>query len=296
MTEQKPRKDAVAGVGPNLAAAIAAAATRIGLHEAEVDHRIDLQHFRSADGRSIGVDSVKVWVWPKEKGLVQASQDARTWIETLLSEMGFGGSVETRVSDGEVVGRIRTDQAARLVGRAGATLDAVRTLLEATLGSAHPGFRFRLDVVDERERRDRDEPRSGRGRSDRREGDRRRQDDPERRGRSMGGRGRSDRREGDRRRQDDPERHGHSMGGEETLDRTRKQKEIEHLAHKLARKVLESGDAELIRKELNSFERRIVHVAVATYEGLGTESVGEGSYKQVRILRKPTATPEGTDA
>ncbi len=296
MTDLKPRLDAVSGIGPNLLAAITDAAARLGLHEAEVDHAIDRQHFRSADGRSIGVDSVKVWVWPKEQGLVQASQDARTWLDTLLAEMGFKGSVETRVSDGEVVGRIRTDQAAHLVGRAGATLDAVRTLLEATLAPAHPGFRFRLDVVDERRDRPerRDEGDEGRGRYDRHDRDHRRRDEGHARPEGADHRGRHDHRGGERHRRD--EGHARPEGGEETGERTRKQKEIEHLAHKLARKVLETGEPELIRRELNSYERRIVHVAVATYDGLGTESIGEGSYKQVRILRKPAGEPEETSA
>ncbi len=48
--------------------------------------------------------------------------------------------------------------------------------------------------------------------------------------------------------------------------------------------MLKSGEAELIRKEMNSYARRIVHMVVAEYEGLETESVGEGQHKQVRIL------------
>jgi len=52
----------------------------------------------------------------------------------------------------------------------------------------------------------------------------------------------------------------------------------------VARRVKKTGEAELIRKELNSYARRIVHMVVADYEGVVTESVGDGSHKQVRIL------------
>ena len=44
-----------------------------------------------------------------------------------------------------------------------------------------------------------------------------------------------------------------------------------------------SGEPEVIRKELNSYARRVVHMVVADYDDLKTESVGEGPHKQVRI-------------
>ncbi len=37
---------------------------------------------------------------------------------------------------------------------------------------------------------------------------------------------------------------------------------------------------------MNSFARRVVHMVVAEYEGLATESVGEGQHKQIRIMPK----------
>ncbi len=67
---------------------------------------------------------------------------------------------------------------------------------------------------------------------------------------------------------------------------------MERLAHRLAKKVLSSGESELIRKEMNSYARRIVHMVVAEYEGLETESVGEGQHKQVRIVSTGGAPTE----
>jgi len=39
-----------------------------------------------------------------------------------------------------------------------------------------------------------------------------------------------------------------------------------------------------IRRELNSFERRQVHMAVAEIEGVATESVGDGNVKKIVIV------------
>ncbi len=59
--------------------------------------------------------------------------------------------------------------------------------------------------------------------------------------------------------------------------------------------MLKSGKPELIRKEMNSYARRIVHLVVAEYDGLATESVGEGQHKQVRILPAGGGAVEGGD-
>ena len=53
---------------------------------------------------------------------------------------------------------------------------------------------------------------------------------------------------------------------------------------RLARKVLETGESVEIRRELNSFERRQVHMAVAEIEGVATESVGDGNVKKIVIV------------
>ncbi len=43
---------------------------------------------------------------------------------------------------------------------------------------------------------------------------------------------------------------------------------------------------------MNSYARRIVHMVVAEYPSLATESVGEGQHKQVRILPAGGETSE----
>ena len=39
-----------------------------------------------------------------------------------------------------------------------------------------------------------------------------------------------------------------------------------------------------MRRELNSYERRVVHMVIAEIAGVESESVGDGPVKQVRIM------------
>ena len=55
------------------------------------------------------------------------------------------------------------------------------------------------------------------------------------------------------------------------------------MARKIVDRVLETGEAETVRKELNSFDRRIVHLVATETEGVGSRSIGDGSYKQIEI-------------
>ena len=51
-----------------------------------------------------------------------------------------------------------------------------------------------------------------------------------------------------------------------------------------AEQAIEKGEAIVIRQELNSYERRIVHVAIQDMEGVSSESIGDGSVKQIRLV------------
>lgn len=41
----------------------------------------------------------------------------------------------------------------------------------------------------------------------------------------------------------------------------------------------------MIRRELNSFDRRLVHLEIQEMEGVASRSVGEGSERRVEIFR-----------
>ena len=64
-----------------------------------------------------------------------------------------------------------------------------------------------------------------------------------------------------------------------------KDAELRQMARFLAEKVQNSGVSQEMGP-LNSYERRIVHMAVAELEGVASESVGDAAVKMVTISRK----------
>jgi predicted RNA-binding protein Jag len=298
-TNAAPVEGAVTGEGEDLRSALQAAGAKLEVDGSMLEYKLDLSHFKNPQsGINMGVDTVKIWAWPKDPAVIEVSESARAWMTELIERMDFGGKVAVRV-DGKIVKlRVDTPKGGHFVGKRGVTLDAVRTLLDASMGEAHPDYEFQVDVADQR--RDRDDDRRGRDRDDDRRGrgrdrddDRRgrgRDRDDDRRGRGRDrderrGRGRDrDERRGRGRDRDREEPRGRDRDGDDEESRKTRNRDVERLAHRLAKRVLESGKPELIRKEMNSYARRIVHMVVAEYEGLATESVGEGGHKQVRIL------------
>ncbi len=64
-----------------------------------------------------------------------------------------------------------------------------------------------------------------------------------------------------------------------------REQEIAQMAREIAQKVLDSGGEESL-PPMNSFERRLVHLALAEIEGLETESVGEEPYRKIVVKKK----------
>lgn len=296
MTNQVP-ENAVQGEGSNLREAVEAGAALLGLTLQDVHYKLDLSHFKNPEGRNIGVDTAKVFVWARDPAELEACNAARAWMTRLLELMGFDGKVEGFVQGKDVTLRIQSTQAAHLVGRAGVTIDAIRTLLMAQVGHRFPEWRFIIDVEDPRaESRERDSDRErprDRDRGHDRDQDRR----PERehgRDHDHSDRPRREPREArsDDRRDRRPSR-GDSRPSDDSADGRTDEKQLAKMARKVAQRVMETGEPELIRKELNSYARRIVHMAISEFTGLKTESVGEGAYKQVRIL--PVSAPDLED-
>jgi spoIIIJ-associated protein len=58
---------------------------------------------------------------------------------------------------------------------------------------------------------------------------------------------------------------------------------------KLAAERVRTTRAPFVFGEMNSNERRIIHLTLAECEDLATESIGEGSARKLRVALKPTA-------
>ncbi len=56
------------------------------------------------------------------------------------------------------------------------------------------------------------------------------------------------------------------------------------MAQKIIARVKETGKAERVRKELNGYDRRIIHLEAREHEGVDTRSIGDGSYKQIEFF------------
>ena len=67
--------------------------------------------------------------------------------------------------------------------------------------------------------------------------------------------------------------------------RKNREQELSHLAHRYAKEVRKSGKS-IDLKELNPFERRIVHMTINKYSDLESKSNGEGFLKVITILQK----------
>lgn len=69
--------------------------------------------------------------------------------------------------------------------------------------------------------------------------------------------------------------------------RATREAELRAMAKLAADRVRASGSP-FVFGEMNSNERRIIHLTLAESEDLYTESVGEGSARKVRVARKPS--------
>ncbi len=129
----------------------------------------------------------------------------------------------------------------------------------------HGGQRFELSV-DGGDRAPREERFEDRGpRRDDRRDDRRRRDDRPR---------------DDRPRDDRPR--GGAAGGDRRSDRDIDKLRI--LARRLAEEARDTGEPVRFRKEMNSYERRMVHMELQDFPGVRTESEGDGQMKTIVIL------------
>ncbi len=276
-------EDHVVAEGRTLSAARELAAAQLGVPLAAVEHKLDLAHFKASG--SAGAATVKIFAWAKNMDSLAPAIAAEAWIRGLLAAMSREATIRAEMKGDTAVVFVDAKEGARhLVGRQGTTLRAIQHLLERNMGQ-FPDARFRLDIArpdDGGERRD-DRPRGDqpdRHRDDRPRDDRPRGDQPDRPSYGGGGGGRDDRpRFGDRDRGPRPDRGG------DRGDRPRRNdgEALKGLARKLAEQVLASGEPEVIRRELNSFDRRLVHLEIAEITGVASRSVGEGFERRVEI-------------
>ncbi len=70
--------------------------------------------------------------------------------------------------------------------------------------------------------------------------------------------------------------------------RATREAELRAMANLAAERVRTTG-APFVFGEMNSNERRIIHLTLAECEDLFTESVGDGAARKLRVVKKPSA-------
>ncbi|MCP4917106.1 MAG: KH domain-containing protein [Proteobacteria bacterium] len=314
--------------GDDIAAAIKGAAAELGIEASAVGWELDKSWFRTDDGRVVARDTVKINAWERSPEEVAAAaakaaarpareerprrdrddrgrgrgrddrgrgrdrddrgrgrgrddrgrgrrddrprremiaadtpeatgevaDDTRAWVTDLLGHMDIEAEVKIYGDDSNITIQLKSESGGKLVGKRGRTLQAIQHLLAGSVGADHEDTTFRIDVADDRDR-DGDRDRGGRGRD---------------RDRDRDGGGRRDKR-----------------------DDERNARKLKDLTSKIAVRVNETGEAEVIRKELNSYDRRLVHVA-AKELGVGSRSIGEGNHKQIEIYRLEESADDDT--
>ena len=211
-----------------------------------------------------------------EKLEEQKSKAART-LATMLDYLGLNAQLKTEEKGSKILITITSDEAGRIIGRKGQTLESLQMLLNRMIfNSDQECPRIALDIDGYSKERDGE-------RGDRERGDRERGDRSERRGRGdkRGGRG-GDRRRG---RNDAPASEGadddnniQEEGGD-NADILRRQ------ALDAAKEAKRWGDAVTLPK-MNAHDRRIIHITLQEDPEITTESLGDGSLKKVVISVK----------
>lgn len=309
------------GEGDDLKRAILAAAETLGVPPERVGHTIDLSHFRSSAGGMVAKRTVKVIAWalpegetassvatqapaarpkkdrepreareprepredkaadaeprerkprerkPRERSSddaprreasdagdlaeTEASKAAQAWFATLVDLMGLKGTVVAKGNDHRVVLDVDVDRAGQLIGRRGSTLSAIRHLLKLAL-SSFGDFVIDVEIPDAR----------GGDKEERRGKDR---DDGGKRGGRHGGKRREER-------SDDGPRGEYPEA------------KLKAVGERAAEKAKSTGKSVTINLLLNSYDRRIIHVAVQEIEGITSQSIVKDGKKYVQVL------------
>ena len=133
--------------GNNVAEAVAKAAEALGIPAEQVDHKLDLSHFRNDAGRAIPVDTVKIIAWAADPADKAGALAAKAWMEALIEKMGFEGKVVARkVQDRSATIAVDSESARFLVGRGGSTLASIQAMLDAAMDDEFGDWTFKIDV------------------------------------------------------------------------------------------------------------------------------------------------------
>lgn len=186
-------------------------------------------------------------------------EKTRTTLGAMLNYLGLDATVKADSKPGKINLLIASNDAGRIIGRKGQSLDSLQTLLNRMMQKGDEPFpKIYLDINGYS---------AGAKRGEKREGERERRS-------SHGGRaGRAG--------------HDDFRRGDSAAPRSESEKDgqLRQQAMDSAKEVRRWGEAVTL-PPMNSHDRRIIHITLESEKDLQTESTGEGNFKSVVISLK----------
>lgn len=91
----------VTAEGRTVRDAVIEAAKLLGVPPGHVEHKLDITHFRTEDGRVRPVDTVKIIARAKAMGEVGGAEAGKAWLDQLLGLMEIEANVLFRTGNGK---------------------------------------------------------------------------------------------------------------------------------------------------------------------------------------------------
>jgi len=192
-------------------------------------------------------------------------ENSKKILITMLDYLGLDGTVKVEGKPGKINLLIASEDAGRIIGRKGQSLESLQTLVNRMMQKGDdpcPKIYIDIDGYSSSSKRSRD----GRDGREGRDGDRR----PSR---------------GRRPPRQDFENRGESRSRSGDPD---KEEQLRQQALDSAKEVRRWGEPVTL-PQMNSHDRRIIHITLENETDLNTESVGEGNFKSVVISLKKEA-------
>lgn len=239
--------------GADLAQALEKACSELGLPRESLEYDFDLNHFRG------GASTVRILAGSKDPQAARLSEDIDVRVKKLLEAQNLNAQVSVRVT----IFAVQIELRASGPGVADHAFQAFAGTLQKDLAESIDGRVLRVSL-------------RGFSTGERFESPRR-----ERRG---GPDDRGHRSHNDRPRYGERDRPGGRPRRSHPDDGGNRDEEIREKARSAIQKVIR-GDGPVSVGDLNSYERRLVHLEVRESDGVASHSVGEGTHKDVLIDR-----------
>ena len=232
-------------VGESVAEALEKIASELDVNISDLDFEVVREQFFTADGQQIGLSEIEVVAWVITK--TEGVAEMEEWLRKTLDLMGFTATVSS-ADRASIRFSIDSEEGGRIIGRKGSTLNSIQKMLSDTAKAKGFDWEFSIQVQggERKEDRDRRDSRDGRDGRD--------------------GRGRD------------------SDRGRDRKSSRRDEEKLKNLAKKLAQKVLKDNSEIIIEKELNGFQRRVVHLTIKDIDGVESESFMDSDVKKIRLI------------